>query len=375
MAKQDAAEAALRAEQNQRLRLMAVVTAVIVGLALLSVALSSGGSPLQRCKGVLVAGGKEQCYYQLAVSSGNATLCGNLTLSYSESCYLSIAESHDNASMCPLTGNQSGAALCTSYVANATGRYGLCYSLNGTYRDSCLSTIAMDSHNASLCSGIGNNANRTICSSSIAFADALRLKNKDYCGSVTSTTNTGIMDGVLQGSTALDYGRVSSNLSTYIMMLAFMNNTGISPRDLCYLSYASQFGNQSACTGISNSTMQQSCAIIAAPPSNSTSSGTENYTVMLNYCRNTTITGTNLSAQNNCAELVMISKAVVTRNSTICSSLNASGAEQCYVSLASQYSNTTYCTYLSNALVRNACYQDATYNASAAFNGTVQPVP
>ncbi len=375
MAEKDKSHIASMIEKDEKLKLLAFAAAVVIVISLIVALATPGGTGIERCNSVVLSVNREQCVYQLALSSENSTLCGNLSQGDMNSCYLSVAEATKNSGPCYKIGYASGIASCVNAVANSTDSYRECYGLSGTYRDSCIGLIALKDRNASLCTQISDALNDTICSSSINFAEALQRRNASYCSKVTATSDQNITASVLDESGMGNYSLAYSNVSDYSFYLAFLGNVQFNSRDFCYLSFATQFRNKTSCAGISNSTLQQSClaAMIYTPStSNSAIFNALNYTPISNICSNSSL---GRGSSKNCSSFVLLLKAVSTRNTTLCSTLPLNFSYECYATLASQYYNASYCRYIKNVTLSNACETDIYYNATAAQNGTGQGYP
>ena len=360
---------AFDAGKENQIRMMIFVAVWILVIAIVISLLAPSGTPLQKCTHAWLSQNKEQCLYSLALSSKNGTLCANLSSTDSASCYFAVAEARGNVSMCGKVNDSNASAQCTVFVANATNNFGDCYDLKSTGRSYCLDTLALKDYNASLCSGLSNSTNRSICSSSIRFSDALRLDNATYCSQVTPNPNPVITSSVLYNSGALDYGRIAGNLSGYSTFMGFsQQNVQFTARDFCYFAYATQFHNESSCSLISNATLSNACTYAAVPQvaqNSSNSTGTFNYTRLLDACA--AEPGVNQTA---CVAVVKTVDAENTRNASVCGTLAGNYSYECYTSMAENFLNATFCGYIKNYSIYNACVQDTYYNATAASNGT-----
>ncbi len=356
------------AEMDEHIKLLAFAAIWIIIAAAVVFVLVPRGTPLQNCMHALVSANKEQCLYTLALSSKNASLCANLTNYDANSCYFTIAEAGDNQTMCTKITDANSSAQCVDFVANATDRFSDCYALSGTSEQSCLETMALKDHNSTLCLTLGSPFGRGVCSSSISFGDALRLKNLSYCSAVTPSLDENITSTVLVDSGAFNYGKVASNLSGYIALMAFSPAAAqFSAHDLCYLSYAAEYGNSSACATISNSTLGSSCYAINSQSRQANSTANSiNYTQLLDTCS----TQTSQQNQTSCVSVIRTIEALDTKNVSLCGTLQLNYSYECYTSFASRFTNSTYCGYIKNYTVYNACLQNAYFNSTAAANGT-----
>lgn len=357
-------------DAEERTKILLFAGAWIMIVAAIVVILTPRGTPLQNCRSALLAENKEQCLYQLALSSGNSSLCGSLSSIDSDSCYFTIAEANENVSLCIDITDQNRSAQCTEFVANTTNNVGYCYPLHQGFRDTCINTMALKDYNVSLCSKLSNYTNRSVCSSSIYFADALRLKNQTYCSSVPVSYDPDVVSSVLLDSGALNYANVGSNLSGYITLLAFSSTipNQFSTRDFCYFAYAAEYADSSACLSVTNSSLESSCAYITAPKmSSSNNASAVNYTQLISDC---SIETSGAANQTACVFLIKTSEALGEKNVSLCGTITGEYSYECYASFASQFMNASYCNYIKNYTVYTACVQDVYYNASAAANGT-----
>ncbi len=360
-----------RREMDERTKLLLFAGVWVIAAAVLVTLLAPHGTPLQRCMGAALSSSREQCLYSLAVGTGNSSICADISEPDADSCYLALAESGNDLALCSSIEDQNSSAACVQYVANATDTPSDCYSLSGSARDACIGPLALKEMNASLCSSLSAATSRSACSSSIYFGDALRLSNASYCANVYDGYDPNITSTVLVDSDAFNYSKVETNLSGYVTLLAFMPGTAeFSARDFCYLSYAAQYDNQSACSTIANSTLSSSCSYITSPQQPNVTSSQVNYTQLLSVCSSES--GQNATA---CTALITSSEALSTKNASLCSTMALNYSYECYASLAAQYMNTTYCGYIKNSTVYSACIQDIYYNASAVANDTPSGYP
>ncbi len=360
-------------EREQRLRIL-ILAAVAVAVVALAVSLAApSGSGARRCNSLALSIGREQCLYQLALSSENATLCGSLGNGDSNSCYITIAEETKNSSVCYKTGSANGTAACVVYIANATDSYRLCNGLSATYRDSCIGSMAIRDRNPDLCAQISNRSNGTICSSAINLSEALRSGNASRCSGVENTTDINTTLAILGQSGIDSYSRAYSNVSNYLVYATFFGNNQFGSRDFCYLAVATQARNRSMCSDISNSTLQESCVVAMLQPvqvSNSLIYNAINYGQLAGICSNSNLSA---GAAENCSNFITIVKAINTKNTTLCATLALNFSYECYAELAAQYYNASYCNYINNLTLSNACVENISYNSTAALNGTRQP--
>ena len=358
-------------EKDPKIRLFLFAAFWIFVIAVVVYILTPRGTPLQNCMHALIASNKNQCLYELALSSDNSSLCSNLSTSYSESCYYNIAVARDNESLCGEIGNGNESAQCTEFVANATNTFGYCFKISGDGRDSCINRMALKDYNLSLCSALANYTNKSICSSSIDFKGALRFKNQTYCNGVSTSPDPVITSAVLTGSDAFNSTKVAGNLTGYVALLGFSSvGAQFSARDFCYMAYAAQYDNASACSSIVNTSLEGSCVAsttehLKTNTNTLLTSNTLNYTQLIAAC--TASAGGN---RTSCVSLITVAEALTDKNVSLCGTLERNYSYGCYTSFAQQFRNSSYCGFIKNFTVYNACVQNIYYNASAAANDT-----
>ncbi|MGC8709995.1 MAG: hypothetical protein ACP5RF_00035 [Candidatus Micrarchaeia archaeon] len=330
-----------------RLLLYVSITAIIVLLAI-STTIESKGSQLQRCLNVVVAQNKYSCLESLALSTSNGSICSYLPGLQSASCYSSVAEQSNAISLCYNALGISSAigASCVSEFAAQQGNPNLCSSLPQQYVSKCAfyaSINSSDVHGCSLVSG----ANNSICVSSINVINALKYNNPALCMNVSNSTNETTIFSILQ------YSKVKMNASLESLQIS-MPSSGynITARDLCTISVAEKSGAASYCSGISNSEIKGICYGLVSPAPVTA----PNYTAMLASCESSG------SFAGTCRNMVLLSEAVATKNISICRGFNETFSWQCFSSLAQYYKNPSYCGFISNSTVNNACMMSAGYN-------------
>src|ERR1019366_2344647 len=100
--------------------------------------------------------------------------------------------------------------------------------------------------------------------------------------------------------------------------------------------------NRNLCGSISSNQLSSLCYYNIAGGSNATNSSPTNYTKILQSCKQTG------NYSNFCMQSVLIAKAVVTKNTTICKNFPAPTSSQCFISIADKYKNSYYCSLITN---------------------------
>ncbi|MDE1824489.1 MAG: hypothetical protein KGI00_00115 [Candidatus Micrarchaeota archaeon] len=340
--------------QNERLRLYAAIVIAVAVIAVVSVVLAPHGSLLSRCLSTPISGNKYSCIETLALATGNSTMCGMLPNNTADNCYATLAHNQSNASLCGRISNQGSSSSCFVSLALSTDNYALCSQASAAYRDDCLLQLAGKDLSSAVCDGISNATKRMECGSSVNLSGALKYGNSSYCQTVSPSTNYTISSSII--SDAETFSRVNASLSSVIDYYA-LANLSMSARDFCYTSVAYQHGNYSYCSGIGNSTVKGICAALANSTTVSRALNyTElNYTALIYQCYNTT------GDYQTCNSTYLTLKALRSRNLTICSTLPTNYSNNCYSSLAQEYNDSAYCSYIKNGTVSSACYANFKY--------------
>ena len=308
-------------------------------------------NPIQQCKNVIIYSNKVSCFSNLAYSTGNASICSYLSGSYAASCYQSVAYKLSNASICKyaISAYEPIGASCIEYFVNKTGNISLCNSLPYNDKQTCAFFGALNSQNLSACELAG--PNMSLCSSSVSLSRAIYYKDIFYCYNVSASTNKTFISSIISHSKA--------KLNSTIMGIGFSSilDYNITARDLCMLSVAQELGNKSYCSMFNSSIIQSACYELVSPVHPSSSE--VNYTSLLQACSSAG------SFTNTCRTLVLISEAVSNKNISICKTLNQTASWQCFTTLARTYKDVSYCGYITNATVNNACILSAKYNATS----------
>jgi len=307
-------------------------------------------NPIQQCKNVIIYSNKVACFSNLAYSTGNASICSYLNGSYAASCYQSVAYKLSNASICQyaVSSYEPIGASCIEYFVNKTGNISLCNSLPQNDKQTCVFFGALNSQNSSACELAG--PNMSLCFSSVSLSRAIYYRNISYCYNVSASTNKTLLSNIIL------YSKVKPN-STILGIFSSMLNYNITARSLCMLSVAQELGNKSYCSMFNNSIMQSACYQLVSPVQPSSSE--VNYTSLLQSCSSA------VGFASTCRTLILISEAVSNKNVSICKTLNQTASWQCFTTLARTYKNVSYCGYITNATINNACILSAAYNVTS----------
>ncbi len=357
----------------------------IIALALVVVAVvltfaHGGGAGVGQCNGILLSSYRYGCLGALAISSNNYTLCSGLPSQYSDACFTAIAQNTENQTLCNRLSTPQGSYNCAYGIANETGSYSACTSLSGGSEDNCLTSIGVAKADVNACNDITNASNSMACRYSVELRSALTAGSPMGCIQVTNSTNSSLTASVAAYSGIYQYSGASGRssglggaLSSFQQSadyVQFLPNVSYSPRDLCYLYFASATGNATYCGRVPNFTVSRLCnesveSQLAQEITQSNLGGKVgvNSTALGNLTNISAAECANLTlSKSTCNALSKIYNAVSTRNQSACAALAGTYQYQCYSSLARAYQNSTYCGYISNASANGACVDDVYYN-------------
>ena len=345
--------------ERERIAIYAVLAALLLLVAIsLALATHRQTSRLGACRSILLQGGRDACLSNLAQSSGNASVCGYSSGSSADYCYEAVATQLSEPAVCTNISSAQGAYSCVVGIANATGSYGDCAYLNGTYEHDCVDYMAVKLRSPEICTNIRNSTAESVCSSGIYFGLAKNASDSAYCSLVSDTANKQYVLGILTISDMLGrmYGNLTSinnlNPAEYIG-----GNASYSARDLCNFAVATE-GVPSACGRISNATLGSICTSSMQYADSGIVNSTQGASPPSSICDS--YTGVTRDA---CMAMLATAQAVGSGNVTVCDGIgNLSLRYGCYASMARAYNSTSYCGNIVNASANEACVQDINYN-------------
>lgn len=334
-------------EERRRIKLYALVTLVLIIGAIIFASLPKG-TRLQQCEGIALSSNKDSCLMVVAISTKNSSICGMMHSGIALGCYINLAESTQNESLCAKAYliNQTSGGECSLNVANATSDYSICNTLSEPYRDTCLLKAATKSSDPQLCAMISNGNSMAVCSSSIAIGRAYYTSNASDCAIVSNSLDKRLIQNVITNTSGV-FSHAVGNVSTLISEFAVLPNQNVSSRDLCYTILASKLGNSSYCSN-TGPQAEKLCGVAANQTTKNYSSNNMNFTALLNNCQLT-------QYQSYCTTYVLLDEAVLTKNVSICAGFPTYTSWQCYESIAKNYNNATYCSYITNSTANSAC--------------------
>lgn len=334
---------------SYRLKIYIAITVILVVVALLSFLIVPRGSGAKFCTSFPLANSRYECLSNLAASTLNASVCGQLPVQgtySSDSCYSEVARKTDDSATCRSIVNATSGYACTEAVAAATGNYSLCAGIGEPYASKCYQAIATRLGAPSLCNAIGNATSAEECSSVIYIGKMLRQNDSGYCANVTDVANESVANYVIANVT-YGLGSALSNSSAAFESLAFMPGLTYTARDFCYNIAAEKLDNASLCADISAAYAAGYCRsqLGAVAVANVTAS---NYTQSIALCSKFG------AVSQTCVQAVELAQAIATDNASECAQLG-SLSDSCYSSIAAKYNDTGACGSISNASARATC--------------------
>jgi hypothetical protein len=338
--------------ERQRLILLGAAALILVIAAGFSILLTSGGTPLERCRGIALSQQRDSCLASLAESTSNLSVCSYLNGSagYEYSCVSSIALKSLNVSYCSeLSHNSSYYAQCVSGISNQTGNIGYCSLISEPYRSQCEYSIAENGNfsDSSLCGTISNSSLQANCEYRSNYRVAFLQKNPGYCSALPAYQNYSLL------SYMLNIGSPEHNITSYI---SFLNTT---PQQYCRYSIAIESYNRSLCGSVGGYlSLVCSYSLGEVNVSNSTNITISNAGTLCSSAG---------SEEQLCTYAVYAYIALKNDNATICGAVASPLLQySCYAALAKKYNFPSYCGLISNKSISNVCYSNLTSNSSQA---------
>ncbi len=364
--------------EDEKLHIYVVVAVVFVIIAI-SVLLMEDvppGSSLSRCTGIALSYYKNACLNELAYSSSNVSVCEYMVGSDAVNlCVYNVSIETKDSGACSAISNSSDKEACIYNIANMTNSSELCASLGPVVGDRCLTQLAAKLKSPAVCSYSSNAYYKSICTSSAALSSAYATANASECSLVNGSTYTNTVSNitVYPAAYATGYdvsanGTITSSYGSPLNYVQYLTNITYSARDLCYMYVAYKRGNSSYCNSVLNTTLSNICVEETQTHPNITNSSIVANTIAnysLNYTKisNALCSNSSLTKQN-CTDIVLMYEAMQTKNVSICGTMPLLNSYNCYAYLARTYTNTSYCSYITNASINSACVQNVYYNAS-----------
>jgi len=332
---------------HERIRLYALVTVVLLALALVSLALQIHPSGQKGCSGIVLSQPRDNCYLSMANYTDNATVCRSISSINSQAgCITSIALSKDNATICAgLANSTTYYYQCVTQISQKQQNPTDCVLLSEPYSSQCAYALATNQSfsDNSTCAYVSNSSQASLCNSMYYYNTAISKSNPGYCSQLPNYTDRLIVDSILQQNTG------NYTLQLQQVQLAELNLT---PRGYCYYRLASLTSNYSLCAG-QPGVLGQLCSY--------GESSTNQTALPLNA---SVCSSAPSQIANVCTYAVLISTALTSENLSACSQISDINYKYaCITAYASKY-NSTACTQISNLTYRQSCYASATSNAT-----------
>jgi hypothetical protein len=333
--------------EKGRIRIYAAATLILVILALASFLIVPNTSTIKGCDSLLLESSRSSCLTALALNESDPSICAYAKGTYADACYLLLANKTGNGSLCSSIQNSSIMDSCILMSAGAKNDYALCGNATQPYASLCERTIALRLHEGTLCNGILNDTDRIECTSIIGMENAFSLNAWKGCSNVTnSSADKNVTTYIINNVTISTGLSAEYNSGISLSALSFLPNMTYTARDFCYSEIAAKLMNSSLCGSVSSGRAMDLC--ILQSNSSASSKNTANYTQLLSSCSQSGI-------YEQCVQAISLVNAVNGKNVSICSKLSNGLDTECYALLASTYKNASYCSYITDAMKKNAC--------------------
>ena len=327
-------KAEVKDRERQKMVVLAGFVIVLVALAGI-VALGSlrHQTPVSQCEGIIFAQSKYTCLSNLALATENLSICRDIPGSYSYGCLSAIAAGESNSLVCNYINSSSTSySGCISQFETSKYNASICKNVeNSSVTSSCFYTFADlgNFSNLSYCKYINNTQLSNECTDRFYYINAITAHNQNYCGALPNSSTNGIPISELLGLNASSILGIHlpQNASNYsLSSYEFLN---ISDQGLCYLNLAGITKNASLCSFV-----QGSLNSLCLASTKSTQNKPLSYSQILTVCG-----------------------ALPSSYSNIC-------INQELISQASEYDNSTYCRYTTNATENSACLSSINSSSS-----------
>ena len=332
----DLSESKAGVKDNKRQKMVVLVGSVMLLVALAGIVVLGSlrhQTPVSLCEGIVFAQSKYTCLSNLALDTENLSMCSNIPGSYSYGCLSGIAAVTSNSLICNYINSSSASySGCISQFETSAYNASICNDVkNSSVMSSCFYTFADLGafSNLSYCKSINNTQLSNECADKFYYINAIKTHDQNYCSALPNSSVNGIPISELLGLNAssilgiqLPQNASDYNLGSY----EFLN---ISDQELCYLNLAGITKNSSLCS-FEKGSLNSLCLASAKSTQNKPLS----YSQILAVC--SALPG---SYENICINQELISQA-------------------------SQYDNSTYCRYTTNATENSACLSGVNSSSS-----------
>lgn len=309
-------------------------------------------SALRDCTSILLPQSKQQCLQNLALSTGNVSVCNYALGQSRDACLAGFAEASNSLVSCGAINSSSPYySTCIYNVSYSSDSLNGCGLLqNSSYRSECIYSIAqkLGFQSLSYCSGIENESLRNTCSDMYYYNSANARHNASYCSFLPNEQNATLLYLMsLQGPGP----QASSSYSITLPLYYYIMNA--TPRSVCYYGLAVNMKNSSLC-GFVGGSLSATCAYaVKAAQSNVSINSTLNSSAI------------NVSAmcssapsylKSYCEAGIETSMAIKDQNVGICLNMSSTVfSYSCVEAIARTYGDSSYCDYIQNATAQSAC--------------------
>jgi hypothetical protein len=331
--------------ENERKRIYVIATIVLLLLAVVDLALTSGTKGQGSCGGIPLQNQRNTCFFVLAGNTGNVLVCNNIASSdMRSSCILGIAEARKDIGMCSLLGNATTAySQCVMNLSSTMHDLNYCQMLDDAHQSACAfayAELSMFSDMAT-CSIIKNSSMGMQCGYMYYYNSAIRLGSVQYCTLLPNSIDYTLM--------ALMLADGAGNYTTTESQQAMYATLNTSPQNYCYYSVAVTSGNKTACaltTGILNTVC------------NSTAVNINSTINVIDINNLTSVCSVAPSYMRDlCEGSLLVSEAINTGNISRCMQITSKQYEYtCITAYSKKYANASYCSYIDNQVTRENCY-------------------
>jgi hypothetical protein len=340
---------------HTNMKLYAVIAAVLVVIALLSMLLVPRGKGIQYCNSVISQQGRYGCISNLAADTHNASLCGFLNGSAMDQCYVSIAVNSTDPRICNKIVSSNVSSECFYFFANYTRNLTMCGDIKNTaLRNSCAYGITLKKGDLSGCGAIDNITESAECYNTIYLDKALETKNISFCSEIGAENSSAQLLNVLQYSNISRYGNLSDEIGQLMQYAAYSNAT-FGTGDFCYASIAYETSNSAYCSYLKAQNISNACTTFIKYENYATgnfytgNNDTLNYTKLMNSCQGQV-------NYQSCVDTYRYLDAITYKNASMCGTIiTPSISYNCYFGIAQEYNSTKYCSFITNSTLNSDC--------------------
>ncbi|MGC8622888.1 MAG: hypothetical protein ACP5SJ_01870 [Candidatus Micrarchaeia archaeon] len=312
-------------------------------------------SALRSCTSILLPQNRQQCLQNLALYTGNASVCNYALGQGKYECLANFAESSNSLSDCQAINHSSPYySLCVYNISYSSESINGCELIpNSSYSSACIYSIAkkLGFESPSYCSGIRNTSLKNTCLYMYDFNAANAYENISYCSLLPNGQNSTLL--YLMASQASGFGSSSPGYGVTLPLYYYVMNA--TPKSVCFYSLAVKTKNPSLCSYIGGSLSATCSYVVKASMLN------------LNESSNLTLNSSSMNAsimcnstpsylKGYCMAGIETTLAIKERNVGVCLNMSSTTfSYPCIEALARTYADPSYCDYIQNATVQSAC--------------------